>query len=152
MICRRWNKNNPFISGDFRELVLCNIWCEKARILIDPGFIFYILLACIGWFYNEFDRSKCFEDVGRAGNVAWLVGFLEIIWREIFDDCRMGKWWFCYFRVNFDLSDNLLFVLVKGFFDCVSKWLSKWFYELCGNLKQFEGGGIVGLRWDGFWD
>ena len=54
--------------------------------------------------------------------------------------------------MNFDLSDNLLLVLVEGYFDCVSKWLSKWFWELCENLKQFEGGGIVGLRWDGFWD
>ena len=40
----------------------------------------------------------------------------------------------------FNLSGNLFAVLVKGYFGCVSKRLSKWFIELCGDLVQFCGG------------
>lgn len=41
------------------------------------------------------------------------------------------------FWVFFKLSDNLLYMVVKGYFGCVSKSVSKWFIELCGDLKQF---------------
>ena len=32
-------------------------------------------------------------------------------------------------------------MFVEGYFVGVSKWLSKWFIELCGDFVQFWGGG-----------
>lgn len=31
--------------------------------------------------------------------------------------------------------------MVEGYFSGMSKWVSKWFIELCGDLKQFWDGG-----------
>ena len=39
------------------------------------------------------------------------------------------------------MSDNLFYIMVEGYFGGVSKSVSKWFIELCGDLKQFWGGG-----------
>ena len=123
---------------------MCNIWCDKVRILIDPDLIFYVLLACIGWFYNEFDRSKCFEDVGMVWNVAWLVGFFggNSMWNfVVFEDEIVVIWGFLSF---FNLSDNLFVVMVKGDFDGTSKWLSKRILELCRDFIQFVVGDSMG--------
>ena len=40
--------------------------------------------------------------------------------------------------------------MVEGYFSGMSKWVSKWFIELCGDFVQFWGGGRGGLRWGGF--
>ena len=39
------------------------------------------------------------------------------------------------------MSDNLFYIVVEGYFRGMSKWVSKWFIELCGDLKQFWDGG-----------
>ena len=35
--------------------------------------------------------------------------------------------------------------MVEGYFSGMSKWVSKWFIELCGDFVQFWGGGRVGV-------
>ena len=49
------------------------------------------------------------------------------------------------------MSDNLLFVLVKGYFGCTSKWLPNLICELCGNLKQFRDSERVDFGEVDFW-
>ena len=57
--------------------------------------------------------------------------------------CFSGFWEFWVF---FKLSDNLLYMVVKGYFGSVSKSVSNVVLELCGDLKQFHGGGY-GRGW-----
>ena len=72
------------------------------------------------------------DDFGIDGGSIWVVNEWES--GVFFPD--FGSFW-----VFFKLSDNLLLILVEGYFLCVSKWLSKWFIELCGDFVQFWGGG-----------
>ena len=46
---------------------------------------------------------------------------------------------FGHFELFFKLSDNLFYIVVEGYFGYASKWLSKCFYELCGDFVQFWG-------------
>lgn len=48
---------------------------------------------------------------------------------------------FGHFELFFKLSDNLFYIVVEGYFSGMSKWVSKWFIELCGDFVQFWGGG-----------
>lgn len=58
--------------------------------------------------------------------------------------------WIRAFWVVFKLSDNLFYIVIEGYFSGMSKWLSKWFIELCGDFVQFWGdetsGGEV-MKW-----
>ena len=45
-----------------------------------------------------------------------------------------------HFELFFKLYDNLFYIVVEGYFGGVSKWVSKWFIELCEDFVQFWGG------------
>lgn len=93
--------------------------------------------------------QRCILEVGLwCGDVclkAWLRDDFEIdggsIW--VVNEWESGVFFpdFGSFWVFFKLSDNLLYMVVKGYFEGVSKSVSKCFIELCGDFVQFWGGG-----------
>ena len=116
------------IVGNFRG---GEVWFKTG--ILNSGLIFMgLFFGLCGLFRSEFGGERC----SRSWLVVWGCLFKGLVERWFWD-----WWWWCLggervevlcnfsdfgsFWVFFKLSDNLFYIVVKGYFGGVSKWLSK---------------------------